>query len=231
MLADVSLTVRGGQTVALVGPSGAGKTTLTDLVGRFHDPTSGAILLNGTDLRQLRLSSYRRLLAVVPQETFLFDGSVADNIAYGRRGATRAEVEDAARRANAEEFIVSLPERYDTTIGERGFKLSGGQRQRISIARAILADPQILILDEATSNLDTHSEQLIQASLADLFAGRTTFVIAHRLSTIAGADLIVALDGGRVREVGTHESLMDQRGFYFDMVERQRQQIGDAMPA
>ena len=231
VLADVSLTVRGGQTVALVGPSGAGKTTLTDLIGRFHDPTSGAILLNGTDLRQLRLSSYRRLLAVVPQDTFLFDGSVADNIAYGRRGASRADVEDAARRANAAEFIITLPEAYDTTIGERGFKLSGGQRQRISIARAILANPQILILDEATSNLDTHSEQLIQASLGELFAGRTTFVIAHRLSTIAGADLIVALDGGRVREVGTHESLMERRGFYFDMVERQRQQIGEAVAA
>ena len=227
VLADVSLTVRGGQTVALVGPSGAGKTTLTDLIARFHDPTSGAILLNGTDLRQMQLGGYRRLLAVVPQETFLFDGSVADNIAYGRRGASRADVEDAARRANAEEFIVGLPEGYDTTIGERGFKLSGGQRQRISIARALLADPQILILDEATSNLDTHSEQLIQASLGELFAGRTTFVIAHRLSTIAGADLIVAMDGGRVREVGTHESLMVERGFYFDMVERQRQQIGE----
>jgi ATP-binding cassette subfamily B protein/subfamily B ATP-binding cassette protein MsbA len=229
VLSDVSLTARGGQTVALVGPSGAGKTTLTDLIGRFHDPTSGAILLNGTDLRRLRLSSYRRLLAVVPQETFLFDGSVADNIAYGRRGATRYQVEDAARRANAEEFIVGLPEKYDTTIGERGFKLSGGQRQRISIARAILADPQILILDEATSNLDTHSEQLIQASLTDLFTGRTTFVIAHRLSTIAGADLIVALEGGRVREVGTHESLMADRGFYFDMVERQRGQFGEQL--
>jgi ATP-binding cassette subfamily B protein len=231
VLHDVSLAVTGGATVALVGPSGAGKTTLTDLIGRFHDPTSGAILLNGINLRQLRLSSYRRLLAVVPQETFLFDGSVADNIAYGRRGATRAEVVDAARRANAEEFVVSLPEGYDTTIGERGFKLSGGQRQRISIARALLADPQILILDEATSNLDTHSEQLIQASLADLFRGRTTFVIAHRLSTIAGADVIVAMDQGRVREVGSHEQLMDLRGFYFDMVERQRQQFGDALPA
>ena len=227
VLRDVSLTVVGGSTVALVGPSGAGKTTLTDLIGRFHDPTSGAILLNGTDLRQLRLGSYRRLLAVVPQETFLFDGSVADNISYGRRGATRAAVEDAARRANAAEFIVDLPDGYDTTIGERGFKLSGGQRQRISIARAILADPQILILDEATSNLDTHSEQLIQASLADLFSGRTTFVIAHRLSTIAGADLIVAMDAGRVREVGTHESLMDDRGFYYEMVERQRSQFGE----
>ena len=229
VLADVSLRVPGGSTVALVGPSGAGKTTLTDLIGRFHDPTSGAILLNGTDLRQMRLSSYRRLLAVVPQETFLFDGSVADNVAYGRRGATRAEVEDAARRANAEEFIVTLPEGYDTTIGERGFKLSGGQRQRISIARAILADPQILILDEATSNLDTHSEQLIQASLGELFRGRTTFVIAHRLSTVAGADLIVAMDHGRVREVGTHGELMDRRGFYFDMVELQRQQFGEEL--
>ena len=227
VLSDVSLTVRGGMTVALVGPSGAGKTTLTDLISRFNDPTSGAIRLNGTDVRQMKLSSYRRLLAVVPQETFLFDGSVSDNIAYGRRGATAADVVDAARRANAEEFIVNLPEGYDTTIGERGFKLSGGQRQRISIARAILADPQILVLDEATSNLDTHSEQLIQASLGDLFGGRTTFVIAHRLSTIAGADLIVALEHGRVREVGTHEQLMNERGFYFDMVERQRQQIGE----
>jgi ATP-binding cassette subfamily B protein len=227
VLHEVSLVVPGGSMVALVGPSGAGKTTLTDLIGRFHDPTSGAILLNGIDLRQLRLASYRRLLAVVPQETFLFDGSVADNIAYGRRGASREQVRDAARRANAEEFIVNLPDGYDTTIGERGFKLSGGQRQRISIARAILADPQILILDEATSNLDTHSEQLIQASLGDLFAGRTTFVIAHRLSTIAGADVIVVMDQGRVREVGTHESLMDLRGFYFEMVERQRSQIGE----
>ena len=229
VLQNVSLTVPGGSTVALVGPSGAGKTTLTDLIARFHDPTSGAILLNGTDLRRLRLSTFRTLLATVPQETFLFDGSVADNVAYGRRGATRAEVADAARRANAEEFIVDLPEGYDTLIGERGFKLSGGQRQRISIARAILADPQILILDEATSNLDTHSEQLIQASLAELFVGRTTFVIAHRLSTIASADLIVAMEQGRVREVGSHEQLMDLRGFYFDMVERQRQQFGDAM--
>jgi ATP-binding cassette subfamily B protein/subfamily B ATP-binding cassette protein MsbA len=226
VIRGVNLLVPGGSTVALVGPSGAGKTTLTDLVARFHDPTSGSIQLNGIDLRRLRLASYRDLLAVVQQETFLFDGTVRENIAYGRRGATEAQILDAARRANAHEFVERLPEGYDTLIGERGFKLSGGQRQRISIARAILANPQILILDEATSNLDTESEQLIQASLADLFEGRTTFVIAHRLSTITGADLIVVLDEGRVVETGTHEGLMDRRGLYHDMVERQRQSFG-----
>jgi ATP-binding cassette subfamily B protein/subfamily B ATP-binding cassette protein MsbA len=227
VIRDFDLSVPGGATVALVGPSGAGKTTLTDLVARFNDPTSGSIRLNGIDLRRLRLATYRDLLAVVQQETFLFDGTVRENIAYGRRAATEAQVRDAARRANAQEFIERLPEGYDTLIGERGFKLSGGQRQRISIARAILADPQILILDEATSNLDTESEQLIQASLADLFEGRTTFVIAHRLSTITGADLIVVMDDGRIVETGTHENLMDRRGLYFEMVERQRQSFGD----
>lgn len=228
---DFSLAVPGGSIVALVGPSGAGKTTLTDIVARFHDPTSGRILLNGTDLRRLRLRGYRSLLAVVQQETFLFDGSVADNISYGRRHVTRKQVEDASRRANAHEFIEKLPEGYDTLIGERGFKLSGGQRQRISIARAILADPQILILDEATSNLDTESEQLIQASLAELFKGRTTFVIAHRLSTVTHADIIVAMEQGRIVEVGTHAELMDRRGFYFDMVERQWQALSNMSPA
>ena len=218
---DFDLHVPGGSIVALVGPSGAGKTTLTDLVARFHDPTSGHVRLNGIDVRRLRLRGYRSLLAVVQQEVFLFDGSVRDNIAYGRRNVTDAQIEDAARRANAHEFIDRLPEKYDTLIGERGFKLSGGQRQRLSIARAILANPQILILDEATSNLDTESEQLIQASLAELFKGRTTFVIAHRLSTVAHADIIVAMDHGKIVEVGTHAELMDRRGFYFDMVERQ----------
>ena len=226
VIRDFNLVVPGGATVALVGPSGAGKTTLTDLVARFHDPTRGSIQLNGIDLRHLRLKTYRDLLAVVQQETFLFDGTVRENIAYGRRGASEAQIRDAARRANAHEFIDKLPEGYDTLIGERGFKLSGGQRQRISIARAILANPQILILDEATSNLDTESEQLIQSSLADLFEGRTTFVIAHRLSTITGADLIVVLDEGRIVETGTHERLMDRRGLYHEMVERQRQSFG-----
>jgi ATP-binding cassette subfamily B protein/subfamily B ATP-binding cassette protein MsbA len=223
---DFTLDVPGGATVALVGPSGAGKTTVTDLVARFHDPTSGAILLNGIDLRRFKLHSYRQLLAVVQQDTFLFDGSVRENIAYGLRGAGEEQIIDAARRANAHEFIEQLPERYDTLIGERGIKLSGGQRQRISIARAILANPQILILDEATSNLDTESEQLIQASLANLFKNRTTFVIAHRLSTITHADIIVAMDEGRIVETGTHEELMEKRGFYFDMVERQRRSFG-----
>jgi ATP-binding cassette, subfamily B, bacterial len=226
VLSDVRLVVPGGSTVALVGPSGAGKTTLTDLVARFYDPTSGSITLNGLDLRKLKLASYRSLLAVVQQETFLFDGTVRENIAYGLRGATEAAIVSAARRANAHDFITQLPEGYDTLIGERGFKLSGGQKQRLSIARAVLADPQILILDEATSNLDTESEQLIQSALADLLRSRTTFVIAHRLSTITHADLIVVLDAGRVVETGTHEDLMDKRGLYYDMVERQRQSFG-----
>ena len=222
VIRDFSLDVPGGSVVALVGPSGAGKTTLTDLVARFHDPTSGQILLNGTDLRKIRLHSYRQLLAVVQQETFLFDGTVRENIAYGRRGATEQQVIDAARRANAHDFITQLPEGYETLIGERGFKLSGGQRQRISIARAILADPQVLILDEATSNLDTESEQLIQSALAELLKQRTTFVIAHRLSTITHADIIVVMEEGRIVETGSHEQLMDRRGLYYDMVERQR---------
>jgi ATP-binding cassette subfamily B protein/subfamily B ATP-binding cassette protein MsbA len=218
---DFSVKVRGGSVVALVGRSGAGKTTVTDLVARFHDPTRGRILLNGTDIRDFRLRTYRELLAIVQQDVFLFDGSVRDNIAYARHDATDADVENAARRANAHEFIEQLPERYDTFIGERGVKLSGGQQQRLAIARAILAEPQILILDEATSNLDTESEQLIQASMATLLAGRTTFVIAHRLSTIQRADLILLLDDGRIVERGTHAELMTRRGMYHAMVVRQ----------
>jgi len=218
---DFTVTVPGGSVIALVGRSGAGKTTVTDLVARFHDPTRGRILLNGTDLRDLRLGTYRSLLAIVQQEVFLFDGSVRDNIAYGGREATDADIVGAARRANAHEFIERLPSRYETFIGERGVKLSGGQRQRLAIARAILASPQILILDEATSNLDTESEQLIQASMATLLAGRTTFVIAHRLSTIHRADLILLMEEGRVTERGSHEELMRARGAYYDMVRRQ----------
>ena len=223
---DFQVTVPGGSVVALVGRSGAGKTTVTDLVARFHDPTKGRILLNGKDIREFRLRSYRDLLAIVQQEVFLFDGSVRDNIAYGRRDATDAEIEDAARRANAHEFIVRLPEQYETFIGERGVKLSGGQCQRLAIARAILAEPRILILDEATSNLDTESEQLIQESLADLLAGQTTFVIAHRLSTIRRADLILLLEDGQVIERGTHGELMAARGVYHQMVFRQLEAAG-----
>jgi len=220
---DFELRVPGGSLVALVGASGAGKTTLTDLVARFHDPTSGSIRLNGIDIRDIRLQSYRKLLGIVPQETFLFDGSVRDNIAYGRSNATRAEVEEAARSANAHEFIARLPEGYDTLVGERGVKLSGGQRQRLSIARAVLSGPQILILDEATSNLDTESEQLIQASMQRLLVDRTTFIIAHRLSTVRRADVIVVLARGRIVEVGNHESLLRRSGVYAEMVERQFQ--------
>jgi len=216
-----NLSVEAGEVVALVGRSGAGKTTVTDLVARFHDPTHGRILLNGVDIREFRLRTYRDLLAIVQQDVFLFDGSVRDNIAYGRHSASEAEVEDAARRANAHEFIIRLPEKYETFIGERGVKLSGGQQQRLAIARAILASPQILILDEATSNLDTESEQLIQASMATLLAGRTTFVIAHRLSTIRRADLILLMEDGRIIERGTHDDLMTAGGVYYDMVLRQ----------
>ena len=225
---DFDVVVPGGTVVALVGRSGAGKTTVTDLVARFHDPTRGRILLNGTDIREFRLHSYRDLLAIVQQDVFLFDGSVRDNIAYGRHNATDAEIEDAAHRANAHEFIVRLPEGYETTIGERGVKLSGGQQQRLAIARAILASPQILILDEATSNLDTESEQLIQASMATLLAGRTTFMIAHRLSTIRRADLILLMEEGRVIERGTHEELMAARGVYHGMVVRQMESQQEA---
>ncbi|HEV8123553.1 MAG TPA: ABC transporter ATP-binding protein [Gemmatimonadales bacterium] len=223
---DFTIAVPGGSVVALVGRSGAGKTTVTDLVARFHDPTQGRILLNGADIRDFRLRSYRDLLAIVQQDVFLFDGSVRDNIAYGRFDASDADVEDAARRANAHEFIDKLPERYDTFIGERGVKLSGGQQQRLAIARAILASPQILILDEATSNLDTESEQLIQASMASLLAGRTTFVIAHRLSTIRRAHLILLMEEGRVIERGTHEQLMKAQGEYYRMVQRQMSAAG-----
>jgi ATP-binding cassette, subfamily B, bacterial len=224
---DFSVTVPGGSVIALVGRSGAGKTTVTDLVARFHDPSRGRILVNGFDIRDFKLRTYRDLLAIVQQDVFLFDGSVRDNIAYGRHAATDAEVEDAARRANAHEFIDKLPEKYETFIGERGVKLSGGQQQRLAIARAILASPQILILDEATSNLDTESEQLIQASMASLLAGRTTFVIAHRLSTVRRADLILLMEDGRVIESGSHQDLMAARGVYHDMVLRQMESHGE----
>jgi ATP-binding cassette subfamily B protein/subfamily B ATP-binding cassette protein MsbA len=224
---DFNLNVSGGTIVALVGRSGAGKTTVTDLVARFQDPTRGRILLNDIDIRDLKLATYRNLLAIVQQDVFLFDGSVRDNIAYGRHSASDAEVEEAARLANAHEFIVELPHQYATFVGERGVKLSGGQQQRLAIARAFLKSPQILILDEATSNLDTESEQLIQASMAKLLAGRTTFVIAHRLSTIRRASMILVMDGGRVVERGTHDQLMRAGGVYREMVERQMAAHGE----
>ena len=221
VLKGISLRVPAGQTVAFVGPSGAGKTTTCNLIARFFDPTAGRISLDGIDLRDISIDSYRGLLSIVEQDTFLFDGTIAQNIAYGRRDATRDDVITAAKLANAHGFIAAFPEGYDAYIGERGVKLSGGQRQRLTIARAILADPKILILDEATSNLDTESERLIQASLAQLMHGRTSFVIAHRLSTIQGADMIVVIDDGRIMETGTHDDLMERSGRYQKMVELQ----------
>ena len=220
-LREITLSVKAGQTVALVGPSGAGKTTLSNLVARFYDPTSGRVTLDGRDLRDYDVESFRSLLGVVEQDVFLFDGTIAQNIGYARREATPDEVRAAAEAANATEFIDRMPLGMQTIIGERGVKLSGGQRQRLAIARAILADPKLLILDEATSNLDTDSERLIQQSLVPLMKGRTSFVIAHRLSTIAGADVIVVIENGRISQTGTHSQLMSKDGKYRSMVEQQ----------
>ena len=218
VLTDVSFQARSGEMIAFVGASGAGKTTLSNLIARFFDPTSGRITIDGTDLRDIRLSSWRRLLGVVEQDVFLFDGTVAENIAYADREASRTRIEAAARTACAHDFIAALPQGYDTRVGERGVRLSGGQRQRLAIARAVLADPRVLILDEATSNLDVESEQAIQQGLANLMRQRTSFVIAHRLSTIRHADRIVVLRGGRVVQQGTHDELMQGSGPYRDMV-------------
>jgi len=221
VLDELSFTAEPGKRIALVGPSGAGKSTVFSLILGFNRPESGRILFDGNDAADLRLASLRHQIAVVPQEVMLFGGSIRENIEYGRPGATAAEIEEAAKQANAHDFIAALPEGYDTTVGPRGVKLSGGQRQRIAIARAILADPRVLLLDEATSALDTESERLVNEALERLMRGRTSLVIAHRLSTVRHADSILVLNHGRLIESGTHEELIARRGTYHLLAETQ----------
>ena len=225
----IDLRVAPGEIVALVGPSGGGKTTLVSLLPRFWDVDRGRVLLDGIDIRSLRLADLREAVGVVPQEPALFSGTVRENIAYARPGASAAEVESAARAAHAHEFIERLPVGYDTLVGERGVKLSGGQRQRVAIARAILKDPAVLVLDEATSNLDAESERLIEDALEKLLVGRTTLIIAHRLSTVRRADRLVVVDHGRIVEEGTHTDLLARGGLYARLYERQFRE-GDLVP-
>ena len=214
ILHDLSFEAEPGQAVGLVGPSGAGKSTIASLLPRFYDCDAGTIRIDGTDIKHVTLDSLRNQVGIVPQETILFNGSVYDNILYGRLDATKEEIEEAAKAANAHDFIMELPDGYNTMLGDRGVNISGGQRQRIAIARAILKDPRILILDEATSALDTESERVVQEALNRLMVGRTSIIIAHRLSTIKNADRILVLDKGKLVEDGTHEELMNKNGLY-----------------
>jgi ABC-type multidrug transport system fused ATPase/permease subunit len=221
VLHDISFTMAPGEMVALVGPSGAGKTSIANLICRFYDPVKGHVTVDGCDLRNIKLASLRRQVGVVLQDSFLFNNTIAENLYYGKPDATEDELIAAARAANAHDFILQLPEGYNTEIGERGVKLSGGQKQRLALARAILADPRILILDEATSSVDAEAEYLIQQALERVLKGRTALVIAHRLSTVCNADKIIVLNHGRIAEVGSHQELMQRKGLYSQLYQRQ----------
>ena len=221
VLSDITLDIPPGQSVAIVGRSGAGKSTLVNLVPRFYDVSLGEIRVDGHNIRDLRIKSLRESIGIVMQDTILFSGTIGENILYGRKGATETEMIEAARMAHVDEFVDDLPDRYDTLIGERGVKLSGGQKQRVSIARAFLRDPRILILDEATSNLDSRAENIIQDALSQLVRGRTTLVIAHRLSTIVDSDRVIVLEEGRIIQEGTHDTLIQTPGAYRDLCEEQ----------
>jgi ATP-binding cassette subfamily B protein len=220
-LEEVSFCVEPGQLTALVGPSGAGKTTLTYLIPRLYDPTSGSIRIDGIDLRDVTIDSLSRQIGMVTQETYLFHDTIRTNLLYAHLDATQAEIEDACRAANIHNFISDLPDGYDTVVGERGYRLSGGEKQRLSIARVILKDPRILVLDEATSSLDSESEALIQEALKRVMRERTSIVIAHRLSTILAADLILVVDRGRVVEQGDHTALLKREGLYASLYRTQ----------
>lgn len=214
ILKNINLDVKAGEVIALVGKSGSGKTTLVNLIPRFYETTEGAIKVNGIDIKNISLKKYRDYIGIVPQESFLFSGSISQNIAFGKNGVTEDEIMNAAKMANAYDFIMELPNKFETEVGERGVLLSGGQKQRIAIARALIQNPEIMILDEATSALDTESERLVQDALDKLMVNRTTFVIAHRLSTIINADKIVVMENGEIKEIGTHQELLEFKGLY-----------------
>ena len=221
LIEHLNLEIQPGQTVAIVGPTGAGKTTLVNLLMRFYEIDDGAILIDGIDIRNLTRDSLRRLFGMVLQDTWLFSGTIRENLAYGRESATQEEIEAAAKAAYVDQFVRTLPDGYDTVLDEEGSHISQGQKQLLTIARAFLADPQILILDEATSSVDTRTEVLIQAAMAELMRDRTSFIIAHRLSTIRNADVILVMDQGRIIEQGTHAELLAARGFYYELYRSQ----------